>query len=141
MLFVCPISSLNRQLLLLVWRSMRWNFGGGVPLSGVKGNHNGLIFGYNISKLVNHDKDNSNNNVKSIVNIHVGNELDMLFCCCRKINSCIFWKVNSKFSWELFIFLFLCVLLCMGVHWKEKLIYIVIWLFGRFVCPPYLVCW
>ena len=59
----------------------------GVRFSEDKLNHKVLRFGSNYSKLRTHVKDNSNNKVKSVVKIHLCDDFDILFWCCRVMNS------------------------------------------------------
>ena len=70
----------------------------GLPLYKMKGYHMVLIFGSKSSKCRTFGKYNSNKKLKSVVNIHVGNDFDMLFWCCIGRDGCIFGKVNLKCS-------------------------------------------
>ena len=72
------------------------NCGGGGPFTKMKVNRKVLRFVSKYSKLRYCGYYSSNNKVKCVVNIYVGDEFGMWFWCCREINSCILVKVNSK---------------------------------------------
>ena len=80
-----------------------------ISFSKSKWSHNVFFFGSNISKLMTHGKYNIHKKIKSVVSIHVSDKFDIWFWCFWKINCCIFYKVNSKWYWELLMIFFYCV--------------------------------
>ena len=73
LLFVCNVSPLNKFVydsLLKSYKEKLWL---------AKGNHKVLIFGSNSSEVMTHGRYNSNNNIKYVFKIHVGDEFDVRF--------------------------------------------------------------
>ena len=87
-------------------KSSKVKFWDSFPFKKAEGDHKVLVFGSNPSKFRNNGKYNSINNVKSIVNINVGNYFDVWFWCFRGRYSVIFGNMNSEFPLEWLIFSF-----------------------------------
>ena len=111
------------------------------PFTKAKGVHKFLVFGSKSSKLRTNGKDNSNKKVKSVVNVHVCNDIYMWFWCFGRSNSFIFNKMNSEFSGEWFIVFFPFSKCRMGVQWYDKGIKFMMIFCERFVCKPDFFCW
>ena len=111
------------------------------PFYKAKVNHNVFIFDYKAWNFILRGKDNSNNNVKSVVNICLVNEFDMWFWCCRGMNSFIFGKSELEvllIMIDHFIFLNFTLYEC-PVGGQMKIDHnLLLW---DILCRPDIFCW
>ena len=100
-----------------------------------------FIFGSKSYKLKTNGKYNISKKIKSVVNICVGNELDMWFWWFTGKDSVIFLKIKLECYLEYLIAFFCCGRLSMGVWWEDKWRWLIMIFCQIFVCQPDLVCW